>query len=150
MPLSSVAFVVRRCCHPPLLPSLSAAVVVHRRQLLLLQLSLPPCVSAVSHRLLLSFPFVVCGPFLHAAVVCHCHCLPLLLSSTAAVFCRHSHHHHSAAVSAVSHQLRSSFPFPIAVRPPIMHVAIVRHRRHPPPSSSAIAVPPLVLPPTRC
>ncbi len=149
MPSLSAAFVVRRCCCP-LLPSLSlssTAVDIHHHHDLPPQLSLPLRVFTISHRPVLSIPFVVCCPILHAVVVCRCRCPPLPSSSHAAVFRRQSHHHHSA-VSAISHRPLSTFP--MAVHNPIPRVVIVRHRHYPPPSSSAVAIPPLVLPPTRC
>jgi hypothetical protein len=136
--------VVRRCrCRPP--PSLlssSAAIVFHRCHLLPPQPSLPLRVSTVSCRSLLSVHSVVRRPILHAIVARCCSCPPLPSSPTAAIFCRHSHHHHST-VSAISHLPLLSFP--ITVRHPIMRVFV-----HPPQLLSAIAVPPLVLPPTRC
>ncbi len=129
--LSAVTVVVVRCCCCPALPSSASAAVI--ATLCLRRLSLP----ALVHPL--------CSPPPNLA--CHCHLLLLLsLLSTAAIFCRRSHHHHSA-VSTVSHCPLSSFP--IAVRRPIACVVIVRHRCHPPPSFSAVAIPPLVLPPTR-
>ncbi len=106
-------------------------------------------VSAFSCRPLFSFPVLVCCPILHAVVFRSYHYLPLPSSSATAVFHRHSHHHQSA-FSAISHCPLLSFS--IAVRHPNSRVVLIRHRRHPLPPLSAIAVPPLlVLPPTlRC
>jgi hypothetical protein len=147
MSLPSAAFVIHCYRHPPSLLSSSATVDVHRRNLPPWQPSPPLRVFAISCCPLLSFPFVVCRLILHAVVVCHCRCPPLPSSSTVAIFHRCSHHHHSA-VSAVSHRLLSSFP--IAVRRPVTHVVVVRHRCHLPPSLFAVAIPTLALPPTRC
>jgi hypothetical protein len=124
-PLSSAAVVIRRCrCHcPP--PSLSTAA-----NILPPQPSLPHHVSAISCRPLLSFPFVVCRPILHAVVIRRCLWSPLPPLSPAAVFRRRSHHRHST-IPAVSHCLLSSFP--IAVCCPIMRVVVICHHRHPPP-----------------
>ncbi len=142
--LSSAAFLVHRChCLPALSP---AAVVIHCCHLLLPQPPSPLLVSAVSRCPLLSIPFVVRHLILHAAVICCCCCPPLPLSSTAAVFRRRSHNHHST-VSTVSNRLLSSLP--IAVRRPITHDLIVCNRCQPPPLLSTIAIPPLILPPTR-
>ncbi len=142
--LSAVTIVVVhrcRCCRPPSPLSSSAAIVIHRSHLPPLQPSSPLRVSAASRRPLLSVPFVVRCPILHAVVVRCCHCPPLPWSSATPVFRRRSHYHHSA-VSAVSHRPLSSFP--IAVCHPITCVVIIRHHCHPPPSLSAVAVPPLV------
>jgi hypothetical protein len=136
-----------RCRHPPLPLSLSTTVVVPHRHLPPLQSSLPLRVSAVSCPPLLFVPFVVHRPILHAIVIRCCCCLPSPSSSAAAIFCRRSNHHHSI-VTAVSHHLLSSFS--IAVCRPITCVVVIRHSCYPPPLSSAVAVPPLVLPPTRC
>jgi hypothetical protein len=147
MPLSSAAFVFCHC-HCLTLPlSLSTAVDVHCRHDLPLQPSLPLRVSAISCCLPLSIPFVVRHPILHAIVIRRCRCPPLPSSSAVTIFHHRSHHHHSA-VFAISHRLLLSFP--IAVRRPITRVVVIRHRRHLPPSLSAVAVPPLILPPTRC
>jgi hypothetical protein len=100
----------------------------------------PLRVSAVSCRLLLSIPFVVRSPILHAVVVRCCCCPPSPSSSAAAVFRRHSHHRHSP-VSAVSHHPLLSFP--IAVRPSITHVLVICHLHHLPLPLSAVAIPPL-------
>jgi hypothetical protein len=134
-------------CHCLPLPLLSSpAVIVHRCHLPPLQPSLPLHVSAISCRPLLSVSFIVRHPILHAVVIRCCRCPPLPSLSAAAVIPCCSHHHHSA-VSAVSH--RPLLSFPIALCRSIMRVVDVRHHCHPPPLSSAVAVPPLVLPPTR-
>ncbi len=119
------------CRHLPS-PSSSTTIAVHRCHLPPPQPSLPLRVSTIACCPLLSTPFVVPHQILHAVVVRHCHCLPSLSLSAAAVFCHRSHHHHSA-VSALSHRPLSSFP--ITVRRPIMCVIVVRHpcRHHPPP-----------------
>jgi hypothetical protein len=155
--MSSAPVVVRQCrCHcPPLLLSSSAVTVVVIRHRChppppssTSQPSLPLRVPAVSCRPILSVPFVVRRPILHAVVVRCCCCPPLPSSSAAAVFLRCSHHHHSA-VFTVSHCPLLSFP--ITVRRPITRVVVVRHRCHPPlPASAVLAAPRLVLPPTRC
>ncbi len=66
--------------------------------------------------------------------------LSLLLSAAAVYPCRHlrrSHHRHTA-VSAVSCRPLSSFP--VIVRRPISRAVDIRRCRHPPLSSSAVAV----------
>ncbi len=144
----SHAVIVRHCRHPPLPLSSFPTIDVHRCHDPPLQPSLPLRVSAVSCRPPLSIPFAVRHPILHAIVVRHCRCPPSPSLSAAAIFHCCSHHHHSA-VSAVSHHPLSSFSIP--VRRPITHVIIlICHHCHPPPLLSAITVPPLVLPPTRC
>ncbi len=76
--------IVVRCCRLPPLPSLSAAAIFHRRSH-----HCHSAVSAVTCRLLLSFPVVVRCPILRAIVICHGNCLPGLLSAVAAVVCCH-------------------------------------------------------------
>jgi hypothetical protein len=144
MPSSSAAFIIRRYCCPPSPSSPTAAILVRR-----CSHHCHSAVSAFSCRPFFSFPVLVRRPISHAVGFRSYRCLPLLLSSAAAVFHRHSNHHHSA-VSTISHHPLSSFS--IAVRRPILRVVIIRHRCHPLPLSSAIAVPPLLLlPPTlRC
>ncbi len=147
MPLLSAVFIVYRCCHLPSPMLSSAAVNVHRHHDPPSQPSSPLRVSAVSCRPPLSISFLVCHPILHAVVIHHCHCPPLPLSSATAVFHRRNHHHHSA-VSAVSY--RPLLSFPIAFRHLITLVVIICHSCYSPPLLSAIAIPPLVLPPTKC
>ncbi len=145
------AIIVSRLRHPLLSPSAVTVVVIHRRRC-------PPPPSSASAAIIatlclrplspptLVLPFCSLPPNLACRVVrCYC-CPPSPSLSAAAVFHRCSHHHHSA-VSAVSHCPLSSFP--IAVRRPITRVVVVRHHRHPPPSSFTITIPTLVLPPTR-
>ncbi len=136
---------------PPKKPKMFAGrwctIVVHCRHLPPLQLSSPLRVSAISHRPLLSFPFVVCRPISHAVVIHRCCCPPLPSLSATVVFRCRGHHHHLAVSTVFYHPLLS---FPIAFHCPIMCVIVVHHRCHPPPLLSTIAIPPLVLPPTRC
>jgi hypothetical protein len=142
LPLLSAAVVVRHCrCRPPP-PSLFATTFFrcHSHQCHF-------AASAFSCHPLSSFPVVVRRLILHDVGFHRYCCLPSALTA-AAVFHRHSHHHHSA-VLPVSHCPLSSFS--TAVRRPILHVVVIRQHRHPLPSLSAVALLPLVLPPTlRC
>jgi hypothetical protein len=84
LPLCSLRPNLACCCCPPL--SLSAFAVVVCHQLLPPpQPSSPLHRSAVSHRLLSSFPIAVRHPIMHVVVVCHRGHPPPLLS-TIAVF----------------------------------------------------------------
>jgi hypothetical protein len=169
-PLSSFALVVHRlilravvicrlCCpplslstlaaiacslHPPQPPPLLSATTVGIRRTIFCRHShhRHSAVSAVSCRPLLSFPIIVRCPILHAVVVLHCRCPPLPLLSATTVF-------HTTAI-ITTHCLRHLSP-PALVLPHHSLPPNLTCRCCLPPSSSAVAIPLLVLPPTfRC